>query len=472
MFIRPAPAPTILLALAIILASPCHDALCQEEPTVPDQPQFIPQLSVEQRPGSGDRIFTMAQIAIPEMDDFKCEIWCYEDRFGTGEAEMQDDGSLLLTHTHEQVTLKTHLVPEPGALIFNIEASGPDPEQVKKVRSVNPCWQLRKSEAFGNRGDFYEDFVSRCFIYTVRGFTLMKDTTRFPDTRRPADDKVNVNPWVQVYLPIWRRHGGQPEAFWGSSTDRPIYSIIGCVSRDGKYLTGFGWPKSSALSQGWHDCLHEGPDFSAFYDAETNRVVSHGKLYFMQNDPDALLEKYLEDFPQPEPSLTIQPADENVIVIAHRDLPDEPLELEMVPAEWQHTGWGTSSALLERAGLLASYWLRPYGEFVNVYVTVRNTRPNPLQLPLAPSLRAWGAWQALAQEDGRVLTSTEDGWVGGGLLEQTEVQVPPGEEVTIRGRVRIFKGTLDDLRKLLDDDAAEWQRARPFKLPLDAEDQG
>jgi hypothetical protein len=472
MFIRPAPTLTTLLALAIILASPCHDALCQEEPTVPDQPQFIPQLSVEQRPGSGDRIFTMAQIAILEMDDFKCEVWCYEDRFGTGEAEMQDDGSLLLTHTHEQVTLKTHLVPEPGALVFNIEASGPDPEQVKRVRSVNPCWQLREAEAFGNRGDFYQDFVSRCFIYTVRGLTLMKDTTRFPDTRRPADDKVNVNPWVQVYLPIWRRHGGQPEAFWGSSTDRPIYSIIGCVSRDGKYLTAFGWPKSSALSQGWHDCLHEGPDFSDFYDRETNKVVCHGKLYFMQNDPDALLERYLEDFPQPEPALSIEPEPDGAVKVTHRDLPDEPLELSDFPGEWEHKPWGTWTTMLDRPDVLLVAWVRPHDEFANVYVGVHNRSQHPGPLDLTPRLDATDPWRVSTQQPGRLLMSREDGWVAGFVFEQTEAVVAPGEEVTVRGRIRIFKGTLDGLRKLLDEDAAEWQRASPFKLPISLEGPG
>jgi hypothetical protein len=122
---------------------------------------------------------------------------------------------------------------------------------------------------------------------------------------------------------------------------------------------------------------------------------------------------------------------------------------------------------MEAPGLLLEHWLRPYDEFVNVYVAVRNTSPNPLDLQLVPALRASDAWQAPTEEARRVLTSTQDGWVGGGLLEKTEVQVAPGEEVTIRGRVRILKGTLDDLRKLLDEDAAEWQRASPFNLPID-----
>jgi len=434
------------------------------------QPDLLPQLSFEQRQSPNDeRVFTMAQISIPAMDDFKCEIWCYEDRFGTGEAMMQEDGSLLLTHTHEAVTLKTHLVPEPGGVVFSIEATGQDPGQVQNVRSLNACWQLRASDAFGNRGDFYEDFVSRCFIYTVRGFTLMEDTTRFPDTRRPPDDRVNVNPWVQVYVPVWRRHGGQPESFWGNSTDRPIYSLIGCVSRDGKYLAALGWAKCGALSQGWHDCLHANPDLSGCYDAEANQVTCQARYYFLPNDPEALLARYLEDFPQPEPALTIEPLADGALKVTHRDLPAEPLELLDLPPEWERTPWGAWTTSAQQGAVALEYWVRPYDEFAEVYVTVRNGNPGPLDLRLVPNLRASEAWQAGTQEEGRVLLSTETGWVGGGMLEETQAVVPPGEQMTVRGRVRIFRGTPDQLRELLGQDAAEWERARPFRLPIAAD---
>ena len=184
--------------------------------------ELIPVLSWENRP-QGERTFTMAKIAVPAMDDFACEIWCYEmGDAGVGEGEVLDDGTLVLRHTMGGVAVTTSLIPEPGAVRFRVEAKGDDPEAVRRFRSVNACWQLHASEGFGNRGDFFQDFVARCFIFTLRGLTMMGETNRFPDTRwdrYTTTPERNDPPWVQVYVPIWRRHGGQPQAFWGSSTD-------------------------------------------------------------------------------------------------------------------------------------------------------------------------------------------------------------------------------------------------------------
>ncbi|MFH1919771.1 MAG: hypothetical protein ABIP48_07810 [Planctomycetota bacterium] len=127
----------------------------------------------------------------------------------------------------------------------------------------------------------------------------MKDTQRFPDTRRPATHKTNSPPWVQNYIPAWREHPGQPKAFWGNSTDQPVYSIVGEVSRDMKYLAAWGCKRSSLIGQGWHDCLHIGADLLLDYDESANRTVSHFKMYFMEFDPEKLLRQYKEDFSVP-----------------------------------------------------------------------------------------------------------------------------------------------------------------------------
>jgi len=469
---------TILFAAAITLAviGP-RTALCQEEGAqVATQPGFMPQLSFEQRPTRGegdDRIFTMAQISIPKMDDFRCEVWCYEmATFGTGEADMQEDGSLLITHTHsrETMTLKTHLVPEPGAVTFNIEISGPDPEQVRNVGHINPCWQLGASDAFGNRGDYYYDFASRCFIYTVRGFTLFKDTTRFPHPRSPLDSKQNVPPWTQGYLPIWCPHPGQGSGSGsGHSSDRPIYSIVGSVSRDGKYLTALGWPKVTWLSNAWHSCMHAHPALAECYDPETNRIVCHGKFYFMQNDPEALLAKYLADFPQPEPALDIQPTASGTLQVTHRGLPGQPLELTGLPQEWQQQPWGTWKSTAEGPSGPITYRLRPYDEFANFYMSVRNDTAEPFQIASVPHLEGGEGWEIVPQEVQPVLFSTQDGWVAGLALERICCTIPAGQELTVRGRLRVFEGTPEELRELVNEDLSEWQRTRPFRLPIEDE---
>ena len=260
-----------------------------------------PTIRVEQEK-RGDSVFTMVRIAVPTIPDFECDVWCYEDALGQGEGSLQPDGSTVLRHKHPNgAEAETTLVPSEGVVDWYVMVTGPTPEAVKAVGSVNGCWQLRRAPGFqSSDGQFVETFVNQCFIYTARGFTFLKDTERFPDTRRPDTHETNSPPWVQNYIPVWRKHPGQPTAFWGNSTDRPVYSIAGEVSRGMKYLVAWGCTKSRNIGQGWHDCLHIGPDLLVDYDEETNRTVSHFKMYFMEFDSEKLLKQYREDFPVPD----------------------------------------------------------------------------------------------------------------------------------------------------------------------------
>lgn len=409
-----------------------------------------PVLSWENR-SEGGRTFTMAQIALPEMDDFRCEIWCYEMADGTGEGELLDDGRLVLRHTMGGVRVTTTLTPEPGAVRFRVEVTGDAPEAVRRFRSVNACWQLHASDAFGNRGDFFEDFVSRCFIFTLRGCTPLGETNRFPDTRwdrYTTTPERNDPPWVQVYLPIWRRHPGQPEAFWGCSTDRPIYSLIGCVSRDGKWLAAWGWPRCSALSQGWHDCLHATPDFSGCYDEVTNRTTCEGRLYFIANDPEALLARYLADFPQEPAQIAIE-LDEGKLRLRHRDagLLSEDVALSVYAAE--KTYWGGWRGETEEGGVMTEWWLFPYDRSVLIAARVTNEGDLPYPMP-----------------DGftRNVETCAEGWACGATWEG-HGPVPPGASITLRGIIRLVRGIPQDVLRLLAEDEAEWTRSGLYEIP-------
>ena len=249
----------------------------------------------------GDRVFTMVRIAVPTIPNFECDVWCYEDALGQGEGIPQPDGSMVVRHQHPKgADVETKLVPSPGAVDGYVTVTGSTPAAVRAIGSVNGCWQLRRAPGFRSlKGQFVESFVNQCFIYTARGFTFLKDTQRFPDTRRPATDKTNSPPWVQNYIPVWRKHPGQPTAFWGNSTEQPIYSIVGEVSRDKKYLAAWGCKRSKNIGQGWHDCLHIGPDLRLDYDETTNQTVSHFRMYFMEFDPEKLLRQYKADFSVP-----------------------------------------------------------------------------------------------------------------------------------------------------------------------------
>ena len=97
---------------------------------------------------------------------------------------------------------------------------------------------------------------------------------------------------------MWRHHPGQVEGERGYSPDRPVFPLIGCVSRDGNRLAAFAWPEARSLGQVWHDCLHPRPAIGESYDQRTGRTVSRGKIYFLPNDEGLLLEAFGRDFPE------------------------------------------------------------------------------------------------------------------------------------------------------------------------------
>ncbi len=222
------------------------------------------------------------------------------------------------------------------------------------------------------------------------------------------------------------------------------------------------WPHSTNLSQGWHDCLHASPSFAGFYDEATNTTRCAGRLYFMPNDSDALLTRYLADFPQDEPA-------NGELLLTHRDLPDAPLVIQDAVEGMHSTPWGALQATFDILNELRSAdWIRPYGEFVNLYVTIRNVGDEDIPIGTPVPLREVpeGPWQLQSSDGSQMTYSTDDGWAAGIAMHVADEVLPPGAEATIRARIRIAKCSAKDMSTLLDADIAQWQAATPFSLPL------
>ncbi len=111
------------------------------------------------------------------MPDSECEIWCYEDPSGKAVSHRLDGDTLVLTHQRDGATIISTFALTDDAVEVRVEVTGPDAMSVKAVDGMNPCWQLGKSEAFGNRGDYVEDFVARCFVVLDDDVTLLKNTS-------------------------------------------------------------------------------------------------------------------------------------------------------------------------------------------------------------------------------------------------------------------------------------------------------
>lgn len=442
-----------------------------------------------------ERVFTMVEIAVPTIPGFKCDVWCYEDKLGRGQGHAQSDGSLVLEHSRPgqdgPIDVTTTFVPRPGEVDFVVNVRAKSRRDVLSQGSVNACWQMRNSPGFRHEGsDFVNTFVNHCFVYTVRGFTVLRDTTRFPDTRRPSNDRRNTPPWVQVYLPIWRRHGGQPRAFWGNSTDRPVHSIIGQVSRDGKHLIALAWPTCSSLCQGWHDCLHIQPVLRDGYDEKTGQIVYRGRFYFMDNDPQALLERYKGDLAVGDRALNIAACDtvQRGLLVSCDALPGHKVELHVpgsavstahAPAAWRREWWATWIRTGRAGPCRFAAWVRAYEHHVNVYLTVHNETNEPADAPGSALIR-FGGWRSdrsgqVTSGDGqRVAAFTWEGREPEAVQRDLLVcdaglgRLAPGETKTIRGRLYLAPASGSGLAKRMRTDQAEWARAAPFRLAIPA----
>ena len=254
---------------------------------------LLPYFSIEKL-----KYGTVVTIKSNRIQGLVMDIWCYEDALGDPVSHTYEGKTLVLTHKLGTANVTSHFKPLNDGVDILVRVYGPDEADIKKVRSLNPCCQFERSPAFMGEGDYVEDFVSRCFVYLENGMTYLKDTKRIPGTTGNETNADAEKPWIQEYYPTWRKHPGQVKGQRGYSTDRPVYPIIGTVSKDGKYLAAVVWPETMRLGQVWHHCVHPRPIISESFDASKGETVTHGKIYLMENNGKKLLKNFKKDFPE------------------------------------------------------------------------------------------------------------------------------------------------------------------------------
>lgn len=435
------------------------------------------------------RPMSQVKITVPTIPDCVSAIWCYEGLFPEGKGERRPDGSFVLRSTQDGMTAETLFTPLPNAVDVKVTIDGPVEQLRSKVagRVLNPCWQHFPSKLFGSGttwkdGGFEEDFVPRCFIFTVRGLTRLDDTVRFAwRTAKPnLHERSNNPPWVQDYIGLTHTHEGNRLGVRSVSTDRPVLPIIGVVSRDGKWLQAWAWPRDyHRLGQVWRDCLHPTPVVE--FNPRTNRVESHGKIYFMENDPDKLLAAFFADFgAEVAPAISLE-AEGGTVLIRSRDVPGGGLKLtlprmlggvpqaELAGLQWRRRPWGTLQAQARMAdgkGTL-HLWVHPTDRFVELNMTLANSSARPLSTTLEVEVDA----RAATETGGTVARLLLEG--GGvepaepGVLRMGTqfAGVIPGAYHTLRGRLLFAHATAEDLQARATRVVEEWNRAQPYLVP-------
>ena len=260
-------------------------------------PGRLPTLGVWEHEG-----LVLVSASFPNLPGFVCDSWCYESELDLVDARALPGGKLQLRHrlrAQPHVLLVTTVTPEPGAVEFAVRA------QVEKkggklpaaLLAPNLCWQLRRAPGFASAPDPYPQFVKRCFIFGEQGFTLLDHTTRLPIPCREASDPYNNPPWVQMYVGTWAPIPPVTPQSWADySPDRYTTPVIGTISRDGKWLAALANDSATIMAQAWHDCLHNNPQWLPA-GAPPEKQVWRLKIYALQNDPEALLERVGRDFP-------------------------------------------------------------------------------------------------------------------------------------------------------------------------------
>jgi dienelactone hydrolase len=259
------------------------------------EPARLPTLGVWQR----DEL-TLVSARFPNVPDFTCDSWCYESDVDFVGATALDGGGVELRHRMREtpnVLWVTTVTPDPGAVEFTARIVVESGEPPAWVPCPNLCWQLRRAPLFASAPDPYPEFVKRCFIFTREGVTFLDRTERRPIPVRAADDPYNNPVWVQMYVGEWQDVPQVGPTSWADySPDRYTTTVIGAVSRDGKYLTAIANDSAPLMCQAWHDCMHNNPLWLPVNTPPTQQEW-RVRIYAMENEPDALLARVARDFP-------------------------------------------------------------------------------------------------------------------------------------------------------------------------------
>jgi hypothetical protein len=237
----------------------------------------------------------MLMISGEDIPGGRVEIW-YLEAFCRSGAHDRDWSRTTIPHKTELVSadkkgkrirLRTRVEPEVEVL-HDIRAGADAVDfrltlknhgnEFADLQWFQPCIRVDRFTGRGQR-----NYHERCFIFTGRGLTMLDQTRRAEEARYRGG---------QVYVPAEiALDEANPRPI---SPDRPVNGLMGCISADNRRLLATAWDSSHELFQGVIVCLHNDPHVGGLKPGETRRL--RGKVYLLENDPAALLQRYRRDF--------------------------------------------------------------------------------------------------------------------------------------------------------------------------------
>ncbi len=236
-------------------------------------------------------------VTSPTIPGGKLEIW-YLEAFLRPGAQQRDWGQSRLAHQTELVSatpdgnrLEFRTRVEPSVLVQHEVGAGAD-ELDFTFRLTNTgatnapvqWFQPACIRVAGFTGRDQTSYPARSFVFTARGLTPLDRIVRTTNALYLGG---------QVYLPPWTRPAdANPRPLAG---ERLTNGLIGCVSGDGRWLLATASDRTHELFEGVYVCLHSDPLIGGLAPGETRTIRQ--KLYLLPNDPEALLRRYRQDFP-------------------------------------------------------------------------------------------------------------------------------------------------------------------------------
>lgn len=239
-------------------------------------------------------ILTISGNNLPGKD---LKVWYLEAYCRPGSTD-RDWGQTTIGHATELVSqsedgkrLKLKCTLEDGVVVhheitathdsvdFQIEAHNPT-KKASEAHWSQPCIRVEKFT-----GRTQHTYLPKCFIF--------------------VDDKLTrmpFEPWAKNarYTPgqVWAprgvdRNDVNPRPL---SDVVPSNGLIGCFSKDEDMLMAVAFEPYQELFQGVIVCIHSDFRIGGLKPGESKKI--HGRIYLMKNDSEALLKRYLKDFPE------------------------------------------------------------------------------------------------------------------------------------------------------------------------------
>jgi hypothetical protein len=199
----------------------------------------------------------------------------------------EDRKTLKLRDTLEDGVVVDHVITTDAVgVAFTISAHNPT-AVASTVHWAQPCVRLASFTGFDpdyTTGD-PNDYLRQCFVFLDGKATAMP-TPVWTTTARYTPGQV----WCPTDVP---RGDVNPRPL---NPQVPSNGLIGCFSKDRAHIAAIAWEPYQELFQGVARCLHADFRIGGLAPGETK--TARGRLYLMAGDLDAVVQRYVTDFPE------------------------------------------------------------------------------------------------------------------------------------------------------------------------------